>query len=259
MNRASLTAGALAATGALVCGCGSATSVQVAGSHPSPPPAPKAQVARTHVHPHVESSITRAQALAFDRAVNLTVADVPGASAYPREKKSPAETRNNRELDRCVGARRIREIAEVKSPQLQRGKGVTRETFSSSVTISANAHLAFREYTAARSPAVRACLTRVLRKSLHRNLGKARYGSVAVRLLPNGIHGAEEGAGLRFTTTIVSGRTGRQIPIYTDQIGFILGAAEINLHDSSIVQPVATTTEEQLLSLLLERATAYMP
>lgn len=54
-------------------------------------------------------------------------------------------------------------------------------------------------------------------------------------------------------------RTGRLIPIYTDEIGFVLGPAEIGLEATSIVQPVAATTEAQLASLLLERAKASMP
>jgi hypothetical protein len=252
----------LAGLSASASGCGSATSAQTihSANHAGSAPVPTALIAHSHPNRPASASIARAQAQAFGRAVNLTVADVPGAIAYPREKKNHNETHNSREFDRCTGAQHVREIAEVKSPRLQRGKGVTSETFSSSVTISANASLAFKEYTAVRSARVRACVTRVLRKRfLGKSLYEARYGSVAVGLPPIRIPGAEEGIALRFTTTVISPRTGRSIPIYTDQIGFVLGPAEISLQTSSIVQPVATTTEEQLLLLLLERAKANTP
>jgi hypothetical protein len=135
---------------------------------------------------------------------------------------------------------------------------VTGETFSSTVTVSSNAPLAFKEFTAARSAKVRTCMTRITRRSLlGKRSGGLRYGNVSFGLLPIRVPGTEESFGLRFTTTVLA-RTGRSIPIYTDEIGFVLGPAEIGLEDTSILQPVANTTEERLLSLLVERAKAKL-
>jgi hypothetical protein len=203
--------------------------------------------------------MTQAQALAYGRAVNLTPADVPGTVASPPKKKR-ARDREDQELARCADAPHVHEIAEVKSPSLTRGSGVTLETFSSTVTVSSNARLAFKEFAAARSAKVRACMTRVLRMD---GLGSAGRGQlsrhVTLALLPIHILAATEGIGLRFYMTISPPRTGQTIPIYTDEIVLVVGQAEIGLEASSVLEPVAPRTEEQLVSLLLERARASVP
>jgi hypothetical protein len=253
-RRASLLACMLITIAGLASGCGSAT-----GAATAPPPARTgdtranaAQIMRTLFG----GTMTRVQAIAFGHDVNLTVADVPGTVASPRKRH--AKKRQDREFAQCAGVQPVHEIAEVKSSYLTRGQGVTAETFSSSVTVSSNASPAFKAFAAARGAKVRACMTRIARRSLlGETFGGLRYANVSFGVLPIRVPAARESLGLRFTTTVLA-RTGRSIPVYTDEIGFVLGPAEIGLEDTSILQPVATTTEEQLLSLLVERVKARL-
>jgi len=243
-------------------GCGASGSAQTAHStaQPSGHSMPVALVAQPLPAAPAVGSMTRAQALAYGRAVNLTAADVPGTVASLRKKKR-SHGREGREFARCTDAPRVPEIAEVKSPELTRGSGVTLEKFSSTVTVSSNVRLAFKEFAAALSAKVRACMTRVLRTNgLGSTGGRQLGGNVTLALLPTRIPaGATDGVGLRFAVAISPPHTGRVIPIYVDEIVLVVGEAEIGLQTSSVLEPVAPRTEEQLLSLLLERARASAP
>src|SRR2546423_10863139 len=93
---------ALCALSGLLAACGAKQA-----SGPVPGAAARVKPASTR---RVHRRITRAQALAFARAVNLTAADVPEARAS-RKKERTEDTREPRELDRCESPHHERPLA----------------------------------------------------------------------------------------------------------------------------------------------------
>jgi len=115
------------------------------------------------------------------------------------------------------------------------------------------------DIASAHSTAVLACYSRLLRaRFAGRSFSGSHVSNVSLSPLPVQARGAAWSVGVRIVAiTPPHGET--SIPIYFDVLAFTLGPVEINLQASSAVQPEPSTTETQLLSLLLHRAEAYTP
>ena len=269
----------LLAASALLAGCGgsqggstgSATSPGSDAAGGGKRPAGRVAIMKTATEPthrprrgisaaRASGPISVAAAEAFAHAINLTVSDIPGATARKREShsESPREKqREKRALAKCLGAEPVHEIVDVKSPQLDRGVGIEGESFTSSVTVVAHPVEAEREIAAVRRFGGQPCLARLLRRRLlDKSLGRARLGPVRISLLHPRVAAAAASAGLRIEITLLTAR-GTSIPLYTDELAFALGCAEVQLGAYSVAQPVASTTEQELLSLLSQRARAH--
>jgi hypothetical protein len=267
---------------ALLAGCGGIQGGS-AGRAPAPPSAALGNTQRLAPHAAVIKGATRAPrrrpletpaarasgpitiaaADAFAHAVNLTASDVPGASAHRRE--SHGESRRERRqakqaIAKCLGVEHAHEIADVRSPELERGAGIEHEWLTSSVTVFAHAAEVEREFVNFKRPRGRACLARrlqgLVRARYGGGLGRAHLGPVRITWLHPTVPGAVVSAGLRVAITIVTAR-GATVALYVDQCGFALGSAEVEFTASSYVQPLASSVEQQLLSLLLARAYAH--
>jgi hypothetical protein len=267
--------GVLLLVGVLLAGCGGAqggTARSAAAPHGPAVVGAKQRAGHAAVvrataepprHPQLKISAARASdpvsmhaAEAFARAVNLTPSDVPGAVAHKRERhsKSPRQKqRERRAFASCLGVQPAHKIVTVKSPQLDRGVGIEGETFTSSITVVAHPPEAEREIDAVQRFHDRPCLQRLLLASSH---GRVRLGAVHISLLHTQVFGATASAGLRVEVMFRTTR-GISVPFYTDVLAFALGSAEIQLEAFSVAQPVAPTTEQQLLSLLAARARAH--
>jgi hypothetical protein len=198
-------------------------------------------------------AVTRERARAFARAVNLTLADVPGAVISRRQKESAAEQRE----DHCSGEGATAQvIAEADSPSFIRGAGLTRETISSGVTVGTSAAVAQAAIAFVASAAGRACYARILRKHLPPQQGSAGVSvqSVDLRALPVSLPVAS--FGVRILATLRTSRSRFSIRLYSDLLGFAAGQSEITFEATSLVQPEPRKTEEELLRLMLERARA---
>lgn len=192
---------------------------------------------------------TAAGADAFAAAVNLTAADVPGA-IVAHEDASEGRQKSHCSSDgaRAVGGGR--------SPRYERGHGATKETIASAVVVLADPAQARADLAHASSAAGMACYEREAKATLeavHR--GGLRLGQVELsRLQGLPVAGADARYGLRLQATAVSTRGGPAIHVYIDALAFAYGPAEVELYDTSLVQPEPARTEQELLALMMARA-----
>jgi hypothetical protein len=203
---------------------------------------------------------SRAQALAFARAVNLTVADIPEASVE-KKRTSASNAEEKREYDACETSGDVgdsHKVAEASSPKLRRGQELEIERITSSVTILSDEHALARQFALLASPTLRKCGARALARNLDdRRLRNARWGHVTVSKLPVSAPGTSATAGLRIVADLDLPLSEVTIPFYVDVLGFSIGRAEVALTATSATQPVPAATERELLALLLERARAH--
>jgi hypothetical protein len=207
-----------------------------------------------------KSKGAKAKALAFARAVNLRAADVPGFSSRAREKErtTPAERRAGHELQRCLGrAPEAGPLAEHSSPSFQRGgTSIAEQSVSSEVTIARSAAVAAKEVSEISSAHARSCFTHYL-DQLFSGLdsGGLTVGPISIA---HGTPPAPPGGasfGLRATAALIVRSV--HIPFYLDILGFIQGAREVTLQTTGVPAPFPAASEQQLYSLLLERAKAH--
>jgi hypothetical protein len=249
----------------VVAGCGgghggdlAAASVRSHGASTTATARPVSSAAK----PQASLPITKAQAVVFAYAVNLTAADIPEATAVPGDSEGDQRRREQRELTRCVGveaARHEHDIAQVDSPRLRRGRGLAREEMISTIAVLSNPRSAVKEIASLHTARGRACVVRVIRSQpAGKNTGWVRSARIVVSSLPAHARGAEASVGFRVEATLPLRRTRAPIPYYQDEYTFVLGPAAITLQTASFIQPVADVTEQQLLSLLLGRARAHV-
>jgi hypothetical protein len=203
---------------------------------------------------------SRSQALAFARAVNLSVGDIPEASieTKPSRKSDAKERREFQACERFVGWRQARTIAEASSPKLKRGQELEIELIRSSVAVVSNEQTVDRQFAFLASPAVRTCAARALTRNLDdKPLRNAHWARVTVSKLPVKAPGATATLGIRVEAMLDIAFSEVTVPIYVDELGFAIGRAEVGLLAASATQPVPASTEQELVALLLARAKAH--
>jgi hypothetical protein len=203
---------------------------------------------------------SRAQALVFARAVNLSAGDIPGTSVEAKHR--PAETAGERREERACEMRagwgHQHTLAEVSSPKLKRGQELEIERITSTVSVLRDESAVSRQFALLASPAARKCAARVLTRNLDdRSIRDARWGHVTVSKLPIDAPETTASVGIRIVAELEIPFNEVSIPIYVDLLGFAIGRAEIGLSAISATQPVPTSTEHELVALLLARARAH--
>jgi hypothetical protein len=240
---------ALCSLSGLLAACG---AEQASG----PPPGAAARVKPASTRT-AQRRVTRAQALAFARAVNLTAADVPEARAS-RKKERGEGPRERREMKRCEPPHSGRPLAEVDSPKLTRGEQLETEEIRSYVGVAASGRTAHQALALFTSRAVRACIARALSRAFAtRNVRGARWGRVSVLPLSAPAPGADAAVGVRISVALSIEYNEVSVPLYVDVVGFALGPADVAMSAMSITQPLPAATEQELLALLLARARAH--
>jgi hypothetical protein len=242
-------AGVLAAAG-----CGK-SNLPSTGTAAAPPATRSVQAARAPARPTetvpLRRPLTAARAAAFARAVQLTAADVPGAHPAARSKTPAAR---EREAARC-GGRTAPTIAGGRSPELQRGRGLDRESVSSSVEVLRDQRSVEKDLTYTQTGGGLRCYEQVLRRSLHEESDpNIRLLGVQVAPLHVTVPGAGPARGIRILARVAVPGAGVVVRLFVDALSIPYGPAELDLYGTSFVQPVAVRTEEQLLTLLHERA-----
>jgi len=249
----------LAVTASASTGCGKGSYHSVAQTHPAGAVATSAHAAPQRYatkppRPTKGAPLTGGRARAFAGAVNLTLADIPGASVMARERHpEPSEV----EARRCGGSVSDAGAVQVPSPDFVRGTALTREALSSRVTVLTSTRVAREGIAVPDTAAWRACYAGVLR----RHFSGADGGTAGVSVdrvelstLPVRVPGVGESFGLRIAARLSSIRSHLAIRLYLDVFGFALGRSEINLEATSYVQPEPTRTEQELLLLMDRRA-----
>jgi hypothetical protein len=201
--------------------------------------------------------LTKSQAIAFARAVNLTAADVPGFTAARREHETAAEKRGEQEVVRCAGTLITNEkLVEIRSSKFKRGHEIPEVNVSSEVSVARTPALAKKELAAIRSPHARTCASRYLDRLFK---GKEfRGASISPVSISSGTPPAPGATGsfawrieVRFTVHSI------QIPLYFDILGFVYGPAQVSLFSTGFATPLPAATQQRLFSLLLQRAKAH--
>ncbi len=249
VGRSAATSLALAAIIALVAGCGSSGSTSSA--------------------PGVR--VTRAQAVAYAREVNLRGADVPGwdESGFTSGEATPdAESFTATECDGGVSPRGW--IALVHSAHYHEGTA----GMDSAILVMPTAALASRDAAAGLSPRGFACY----KKSQSPETVNVGGGSTEVRRayliqrgrptvtrLPSPLPGVPDSFKWRTSWTELLGPPGVRrfgiapsvLRIYEDTLGFVAGPAEITLYALGFERPVPGRTELHVLTAIYRRAEAH--
>jgi hypothetical protein len=247
----------LLASSGLLAACGGSHSAAVAV-------APAAAATATHpavaagASPSAARALTKAQAKAFARAVNLTAADVPGfkVSSEHHEQETPAEKRLEGELTRCAGgAARNLQVAEVSSKEFEREDKNGVQSVQSGVTVEPTAALAVKELAEARSQRGRNCFSHYLSLLFKgKKFSGASIGPISISAGSPSAPGTSGSFGWRISTTITVNRVA--VPFYMDILGFVYGPTEVSLFSFGLPEPFPAATEQHLFSLLLQRAKA---
>lgn len=200
-----------------------------------------------------------AKAQAFAREVNLRPNDVPGFTSKEKERKqkTPAEKRLGEELQHCVGSDlQKRPLVEESSLNFQRGASIAQQSVSSSVTVARSKATADEELKAIGSAHARSCLVKYLTGLFAgSSSGGAKIGPVSIAHGTPPAAGTTGGFGLRISTSIMVRSV--RIPFYLDMLGFVEGSSEVMLQTSGLPEPFPARAEQQLYTLLLERAKAH--
>jgi hypothetical protein len=242
---------------ALLSGCGAGQTASASGG----PPAGAASTAARRVDSSKRATAllrpSRAQALAFVHAVNLSAADLPEASVY-KWHAPPSTAAERREYGACEkGEERDKKLAGALSPKLKRGKELEIEEIASSAAVLSGERQIAHDFALLESRAVRECAARVMAHNLNDGrIRQARWGHVTISKFPVHAPGATDTVGIRVVAILNFPFSEISVPIYVDFMGFSVGPGVVGLTAASATQPVPATTEQELLSLLLARAKA---
>ncbi len=261
----------LIATAGLLAACGSsshpiATTAGRTTTGARTPPA-------TGTTTGVVRPLTKAQAIAFARAVNLTAADVPGFRAtskheHEHEHETAAEKRLKHELLRCTGGvlNSRNGLAEVSSKDFKLEHNGLGFSVSSQVAVARTSALAAKELAAIHGVHVRGCLPHYLNLLLkdqllkgfkEQKLPQTAVGPTSVSIVQGTppAPGAAGSFGWRITATITVRNI--RLPIYIYILGFVYGPAEVSLVSYGTLKPFPAAGQEHLCWLLLKRAEAH--
>ena len=242
----------LASAGALLALCGSLAGCASGTSHGG-----HARVGRTSTRAHSGAPPTRAQAMAFAHAVNLTAADVPGFTATSRhEAETQREKRLQRRLRECAGPVHLGDaLVEQRSASFELKRAIIDLGVSSEVAVARTAALAAGELAAIHEQRVRECFSRYLDMLLEgERLGGARRGHVSIASGTPPAPGAGGSFGWRIIATFTTDRI--KLSLYVDILGFVLGPARVTLVSSGALRPFPAELQQRLYTELLNRAKA---
>lgn len=248
-----------ALTGGLLAACGTGnhpagvTTLHATSTRGAPP------AATTGSPVDARRPLTKAQARALARGVNLRAGDVPGFRASSEhEHETAADKRLERRMLRCTrGVGFSNGFAEASSNDFEREASASPQSVSSNVTVVQTRALATKELAAIRTNRVRACLSHYFDLFFRTHSSRlATIGPVSISQGSPPAPGTTGSFGWRITATLtLNGSLG--LPVYLDILGFVDGPAEVALVTSGLSEPFPTATEQRLFSLLVERAGAF--
>ncbi len=194
--------------------------------------------------------------LAVAQAINLRPADLPGFHAEPTEKSSSHEGgRFGRKMQQCEGgATQTSPVAEVSSLSFKRSASIAEQSVSSSVAVARTATIAAKELGLLDSAHTRSCLSEAIHLLLPTNRG-ASIGPVSIAHGTPPSSGTAGSYGLRVSSSITVRSV--RIPFYMDILGFVYKSTEVTLVSFGLPEPFPAATEQQLYTLLLQRAKAH--
>jgi hypothetical protein len=147
------------------------------------------------------AAMTRSQAKAVVRDVNLKASDLPGYDNVPSDPPTAQDRQAETRLARCYGGvAPARALATGSSPVFIRGSSDNFDLFGSIVTVFPKATLVRRDLKALRSPRARECY----RAEVERAAGASGNATVTVTVLQTAVRGV---FGYRFQTQVGTGQS----------------------------------------------------
>lgn len=259
MTRRAIGGMALSTLALTVCGCGK--SNLKAGTRAARLPGPGLALG-THGNVHTKRApldvavpvtlpLTRARAESFAGAVELSRADIVGSSVNQRSRTPEEE---EREASSCGGSD-PHALGGGRSPELVRGPGLDRESISSSVEVLSSAASVRSDLKYAYSRTGITCYARVLRRTLTEDRHEdVRLAGITLSRLDVAAPTGQSSTGVRIVARLSLSGDRLSVPLYVDALAFGYGPAEIDLYATSFVQPEPLRIEQQLLTLMWERA-----
>jgi hypothetical protein len=215
-------------------------------------------------------SSSKAQAIAFAHAVNLTAADVPGfkpTSARQSKPETAVEKKLANKLLRCIGGQTSSapaELVKAGSADFKLDHDVIHLSVKSEVSVAQTPALAAEELGVIRNNHVRVCLShyfnlllenRVLKEQGSRSSTSPSSISTTISQGTPPAPGATGSYWWRITATIAVRKI--KLPFYIDILAFTYGAAKVSLFSSGALRPFPAAAQEHLYRLLLQRAEAH--
>jgi len=202
--------------------------------------------------------MTKSQALALARALNLQPTDVAGFNAVPATHAENAQEQAlTRQLETCAGgAGKAHKLAEAKSDEFKRqAKGLPVEV-SSTVAVEQSRAYAERDLRAIRSRRGRQCIVQLVDAAFKgKKLGGASIGAGSIREGSPPAAGTNGSFGLRLTLPISA--PGITVKAYFDFLGFAHGPEEVTLQSIGVGEPFPAATQEHLFRVLVGRASSH--
>jgi hypothetical protein len=235
-------AAALAAVALDACGQSSEAS-----SEASAPP--------IHIRRYSYGDLTKSQAAAFARTVNIAPRDVPGFTIASSEAtQGGAEPRLESAMLACTGIMSGHsELAQAGSREFERSEASGDYGVSSSVSIARTPAIAKTGLTAANKEDARRCMAQRLAQDVERKPnGGSNVRSLSASPEKALATGTSGGVVLRVLADVAIG--GKPTPLQLDFYGFVCGQAQIGLFTTSLSGQFPARTRQQLLALLRSRA-----
>jgi hypothetical protein len=202
---------------------------------------------------------TRARALAFARAVNLTQSDLPGFTATEQHASSSAsERRLERQMLSCTGLSGggAKSIVEQSSKDFHYKQQIVDLSVSSEVSVAPSAAAAAGTLKALQSAQIRSCFSGYLKHVLQgEHVSGATAGNVTIQSGTPPAPGTSGSFGWRVTATF--NVRGIKLPLYLDFLGFVDGPSEVTLLSTGLLRPFPAEAQQHLFTLLLARAKAH--
>ncbi len=217
--------------------------------------------ASTGTRAHADAAPTKAQAVAFAHAVNLSAADLPGFTvSHTNGKHSTAkEKQAERQLKHCLGEPKAHKgLVELGSKSFERETASSDVSVSSEVTVLRTPALAARGLALIRRPRTRKCAAHFFNLLISglESTG-AKIGKVKLSTSTPPAPGTQGSFGWRLSATVTAAKSSAHIAFYVDILGFVDGRAAVTLLSSSVPQPLPPDEELKLFSLLVERAKTH--
>jgi hypothetical protein len=201
-------------------------------------------------------TITRSDATSIATAISLRHSDLP-TMAQHSNPVTPQEQRLNAQATSCAGGVPPSEAyADTQSPSFV-STGQASVTVASGVEILPSASLVAKDFAAIERPDALRCLTSEFTSALSPSLPKGdKVTNATASRLPSVVATTGETFEIRLTFDISfrEGTSTVSVPVYTDQIGFADGQAEVTLEVQTTSVKPSTSLEHQLAGLLLARA-----
>jgi hypothetical protein len=203
--------------------------------------------ASADANPAESRPVTKAQAVAFARAVNLRPTDLPGWRFAGRPEAQPLTDSRRTAFARCAGTTRFRYLARLPSTSFLQGSESAGAQTVSIVAVAPTPSLAASESDALATARGRSCFIRVSRAQKNEDIKlKSEHFFWFSLPLPAAAHAFK----VRVAGTSGGGH------IYFDQLTFTSGPAQITLFMLGFPSPPQPGIESHLISLLYSRANA---